>query len=870
MGERTQADSTDPPEPTAWQRLERLWEELNGLPEAARQDFLDHVAAGDPAVHAELQALAASADRAEAFFGRLGPLVDAGISEVLKASLFDGLQAGVAGRYALDREIGEGGMATVFLARDLRHDRDVALKVFKPELAATLGVDRFNREIEIAAGLRHPHILPVYDSGEAGSYLYYVMPYEPGRSLRERLAREDALSVDDAVRILRDVVDALAHAHEHGIVHRDIKPENVLLSARYATVADFGVAKAVAEAARGSHATAAGLAIGTPRYMAPEQAAGDSAVDHRADIYAVGVLAYEILAGQPPFIGDTAHEVMSAHLTQPPPPLTVHRPAVPAALAAIVMKCLEKKPGDRWQSAQDLLAHLESLGASTPVAKASVAVAPARRVPRAWLAAVVVTLAALVALTLVARRGSSPPGEAPGPSIAVLPLVNRGDADEDALADGMTVELISKIASAGLRPIASTSVFAYRERHADVRAIADSLGVPYLLEGDWQKVGSILRIRIALIGGSDRSTLWSQSYDREFRDVLAIQDEIARAVAREVGLRLGVTPAARQDPARAVNPAAYELYLLGSDRRLLRTDSASRLGLEYFRRAIAIDSTFAAAYAGLAFMYIRVSPRESPDMPRHQRVAIAERLVRKALALDPELPMAHDVLGVVHMYRFRFAQAERSLRQAIALDPSRPEPRERLSLLYVWVGRFADVLEEATLALQLDPLSPIAHAQLARAYLVNDRCDEAMRQLEHIANVDPPVGRARLVAAQCLGRTGRWDEAIAQFQQPEGELIRGTEARGLVGWVLARAGRTEEALTFLETARDHAERTEGDAFDVALVYAGLRDFDQAFAWLERSIDDQSMTWMIMEPFVEDVRQDPRFDRLMRRIGLQKR
>ncbi len=280
------------------------------------------------------------------------------------------LNTGLDGRYRIDSELGKGGMATVYLAEDVKHHRQVAVKVLRPDLAATLGSERFLQEIEIAARLHHPHILPLYDSGEADGFLFYVMPYEQGQSLRERLAKDGELPVADAVRILQDVVDALAHAHEHGLVHRDIKPDNVMLSGRHAMVTDFGVAKAVSEATGLQQLTTAGVALGTPAYMAPEQAAADPHIDHRADIYAVGALAYELLTGRPPFTGTTMQAVLAAQVTDTPDPVTKHRESVPPALESLVMRCLAKRAADRWQSADEMLPHLEAVatpsGSVTP------------------------------------------------------------------------------------------------------------------------------------------------------------------------------------------------------------------------------------------------------------------------------------------------------------------------------------------------------------------------------------------------------------------------------------------------------------------------------------------------------------------------
>ena len=332
------------------------------------------------------------------------------------------LNAALEGRYTIERELGEGGMAIVYLAEDVRHRRNVALKVLRPDLAATLGTERFLREIEIAANLTHPHILPLHDSGEADGFLFYVLPYVEGESLRDRLVREGELPVGEAVRILRDVVDALAHAHDHGVVHRDIKPDNVMLSGRHALVTDFGVAKAVSQATGRHQLTTLGVALGTPAYMAPEQAEASENIDHRADIYAVGALAYELLAGEPPFTGKSPQVILVAHVTQVPTPVTEHRAAVPAALSQWVMRCLEKKPADRWQSAEEMLGHLEALatpsGGLTPTSMTPIAVRSSR-LPRWTVATAAAIVLALGAWWGFGRTGA-PPAAGPLASLTQL------------------------------------------------------------------------------------------------------------------------------------------------------------------------------------------------------------------------------------------------------------------------------------------------------------------------------------------------------------------------------------------------------------------------------------------------------------------
>ncbi len=362
--------------------------------------------------------------------------------------LMASLTAALADRYRIERELGAGGMATVYLAHDLKHDRPVALKVLRQELAAALGAERFHREIQIAAKLQHPNILPLHDSGEAGGFLYYVMPFVEGHSLRERLAREGALPVGDVIRILRDVVDALTEAHAHGVVHRDIKPENIMLRGHHALVTDCGVAKAVSEATGRQTLTTAGVALGTPAYMAPEQASADPHLDHRVDIYAVGAVAYELLTGRPVFMGTTPQMVLAAHVTDAPAPITKYRETVPRALEALVLRCLEKKPADRWQSAEELLPQLEALatpsGGITPTETQPIAAHARRALPVRWRAAasalVVVAIAASVILALVWRGR----GRRSAPTLSRLQLTTSGAASRPIISpDGSQIAYVA-------------------------------------------------------------------------------------------------------------------------------------------------------------------------------------------------------------------------------------------------------------------------------------------------------------------------------------------------------------------------------------------------------------------------------------------
>jgi serine/threonine-protein kinase len=462
-------------------------------------------------------------------------------------AIVDRLNAALAGRYTIDREIGAGGMATVYLATDAKHGRKVALKVLKPELAAVLGPDRFPREIRIVAQFHHPHILSLYDSGESAGFLYYVMPLVEGESLRQRMRRERQMPIGDAVRILREIVDALAYAHQHGIVHRDIKPDNVMLEGRHAVVTDFGVAKAVT-AAGGEKLTTVGVAVGTPTYMAPEQAMGQINVDHRSDLYAVGVLGYEMLTGKPPFDGPTAQAVLSAHVLEEPPHLKDLRPAVPPVLADALRRCLAKDPADRWQSAEELLAQLEMVGTTpsggvTPTDTRPVTPTPARRPVsrRSWIAGIVAALVVvgggLGGWLLGVGRG----GEGGIQRIAVLPIEDISGQDA-VFVDAMHAALTSALSGIGNVGVAPRStMMVYKTGSRSTREIAQELDLDAVVETTVFRAGEIMRINVQFVDPRTTRSFWADTYERNVSAVLEAQNDIVARIAAGVGGVFGVT-----------------------------------------------------------------------------------------------------------------------------------------------------------------------------------------------------------------------------------------------------------------------------------------------------------------------------------------
>jgi TolB-like protein/tetratricopeptide (TPR) repeat protein len=486
------------------------------------------------------------------------------------------------------------------------------------------------------------------------------------------------------------------------------------------------------------------------------------------------------------------------------------------------------------------------------------------------LAAVVIFAVIATAAWVRTSLGHSTPRPAAERSIAVLPFANMsGDRRDAALVDGVTEELIAVLARIpNLRVIALRSAFATKSSNADVRRMADSLGVSSVLEGGIQKAGSRLRVQVRLVDARDDSTRWSEVYDRELKDIFSLQSDIAGAVARELDLRLGESALARIKRGSTRNIAAYELYVRGNDPVLFRTDSGGRAALEYFRQAIALDPNYAAAYAGLARMHRRIGFGDDPGVSRPDRLVLAEQAALKAVALDDSSEEAHVALSLIRRDNYEMASAETELMRALALEPSNAGIHEWLVQLYALTERPAEALVEGRRAVELDPLSPSANAEFAHALLANDRCDEALTQLEKLRSLRPPLNRAGLIAAECYEEKQMWPEAIAEIQHIT--VNGGPRGQALLGYMLGRAGRTDEARRILAVMLDRSRRINGGAFDVALVYAGLGDNDQAFVWLDKAVDDRSLGFEWMHTIVAGLRRDPRFEKLSQRVGIPKR
>jgi len=737
------------------------------------------------------------------------------------------LQASLPDRYTLERPLGRGGMATVYLANDRNLGRQVALKVLHAELATAVGVERFLREIGTAAGLNHPLILALHDSGEAGDLPFYTMPYVEGEeTLRRRLNRERQLSIDDAVAVTCDVAEALAYAHSRGVVHRDIKPENILFSAGRAVVADFGIARALT-VARIEPLTGIGAMIGTPAYMSPEQVAGDAALDGRSDQYSLACVLYEMLAGRPPFDGPTVQAVLARLSIELPAPIRTARPSVPIAMEAAVLKALAKVPADRFATIAQFADAL-----------------------RAW--------------------DDAPAVAADAESIAVLPFANlSADPGFEYLSDGIAEDIINALAQLpGLRVAARTSSFAFRARAVELAEVGAKLKVAMVLEGSVRKAGNRLRVTAQLVKVGDGDHLWSERYDRDMTDIFAIQDEIAKAIAERLKVTLDGGAAASLVTPATGNLDAYHLCLRG--RYLLAQRGLGlKQALECFDQAIALDPNYALAHAGLAEACTVLA--QYGLVPPGALRAKAHAAACRALDLAPKLAEAHAAAGTVSFvmdWDWRTAAAE--LQQAIVLNPRYVIARLWLSYYLVFIeDLFEEGIAHGRRAVELDPLSPLPNMQLGMSLMGAGRLEEAIAPLERAAALAPTMFLPPIHLGVLYNELGRKEEAIRSVEAAVVTSGRHPWTLCALGVCYSSAGKVAEVEAIRDELTARARREYVQYTMLAILSAALGRLDEAFELLERACDDRDgiLVYSRRYPFFSAFQHDPRMERIYRRIGL---
>ena len=774
----------------------------------------------------------------------------------------DRLQAALADRYLIERELGQGGAATVYLARDLKHGRLVALKVLRADVAAALGADRFLREIEIAAGLTHPHILALHDSGEAAGSLYYVMPYIEGESLRERLVRESPFPLSDVLALAREMADALDYAHRHGVVHRDIKPENILLSDGHALVADFGIARAISTATS-ANITDTGMAIGTPAYMSPEQATSAPSIDGRTDVYALGCVVYEMLAGHPPFLGATALEVLARHTFDPVPPLRTIRRELPEGVERAVLKALAKAPADRFPTTSGFMDALDEIGAAGTTVRWSSR-------PTLVGAAGIAVLG--IAYVLLSRPSTLAPRPAPAdsaPSVAVLAFTNVGaDSTNEPFSDGMADELTTALGKVeGLSVAARTSAFTFKKKGLNAQEIGNQLHVRYIVDGAVRKAENRRRVSAQLIDVASGKELWSDQFEHDARnrDVFAVQDSITRSIVRELRVKLSVGSSALLAKRSTEDPEAHDLYLQGRYFFARRDVASLRKAQSYFERAIEKDSLYALAYAGLSEAYSHSSV--FGGFPPRAVFLKAKAAVHHALRLDSTLVEAHTAQGFISLfYDWDWPAAGREFDRALALDPRYPPAHLFRAWYFVAIDQMKDAIGEFRTAVQLDPFSPVNNARLATGFLLSRRYDEALAQARKVVELDSTFSQIRAELGRAYLWLGRCPEALTELEKGEQTL---PIQQGMLGYASARCGRRAQAtaqLDFLAARAREGRYISHYAF--AMIHAGLGDTQHAFAELDSAITERAWAMFAIrgEAAFDGIRSDPRFARLLERIG----
>jgi eukaryotic-like serine/threonine-protein kinase len=786
------------------------------------------------------------------------------------ADLREKLQRALGGTYALDRELPGGGMARVFVATEHALGRQVVVKVLPAELAGQVSVERFKREIAVAARLQHPHIVPLLTAGDAGGLPYFTMPLVKGDSLRVRLETRGELPLNDAVRLLREIATALAHAHDHGIVHRDIKPDNILLSGGSAMVTDFGVAKALSASSHVEEHTgrSMGVAMGTPAYMAPEQATADPNVDHRADIYTFGVLAYELLTGQPPFVGHTRRGLLAAHVTELPEPIIGRRSTIPPMLAALVMRCLEKRAADRPQAASELVHTLDAIHTPSGGLHPTAALAAMGARPRRWLLPAI-AMAALAVITAVALRRAPPTATAEEKSIAVIPDALQGsDTASASLSEGMAETLINQLSRMPQLVVRSRGTsFAFAGSRDTPAEQGRKLGVATLLNVSVRRAGERLRVTVGLTRASDGAVIWSNQYDRTLRDVFALQDEIARTTVDSLRVTLGSGEQQLLKHRGTENPEAYDLYLNGRFLQYRFSEGGLRRAIALYAEALQKDSGYALAWAATAeaWQWLNddwVPPREA--MPK------IEEAVQRALALDSTLAEAHAMNVTVLLYNKRdVGAALREAELARRLDPRSITAMGIHAEALQINGRVEESAILADSQAALEPGAPLKRLIASAHKYEAGHLEEALADLDLAISLDSAFGAAWNWKAKLLLASGRPQEALAALAHGKSQE---SSNRSLRAVAYATLGRVAEARALVDTLIALSKVRYVNGSYIAEPLLALGDRDGALTWLKHMVDERATmscclwfhaTW-------KPLREDPRFQALLREVEAQRK
>ena len=781
-------------------------------------------------------------------------------------ALIDDLRSSFGSAYSIDRELGGGGMSRVFAGEEVAFERKVAIKVLAPELAAGVSAERFQREIKLAGQLQHPNIVPVITAGVAAGLPYYTMPFVDGLSLRARLERHAGLPIVEAIAILKDIARALAYAHDRNVVHRDIKPENVLLADEAAVVTDFGIAKAISAAradSPGGTLTESGTSLGTPAYMAPEQISADPTVDHRADVYAFGCLAYEALTGAAPFAHRTPSQLYAAHLTEKPASLKERRPDCPDAISALVMKCLEKDPANRPESARQILRALET--SSPPQAIPGTG---KTRQGRQLVLAAVAGIAIFSAFAAYAtRRGG---GEPTITSLAVLPFENvGGDTANAYFAEGMSDEITSELARVPGLILASRNSAA-KYRGADPKEVGEALDVRGVIDGTVRRAGDRLRLTAQLTDASNGKILWTDTYEQQVQDVFALQDSVTKAIVSQLKLKLGTSPqlaSGKTNIQGTNNLEAYDLYLRG--RYLLpRRGRHLYQALQLFEEATRKDPNFARAYAGYAMAASVLSQYTSTPSDSITPLGLAAG--RRAIQLDPNLADAY--LGVANMLQvdWKWEESEAHFRRALQIEPNNASAHQWLGDMYWVMGRGNETLPLVRKAVALDPASIVARADLTSTLANVGLVEEARKEQERVFQIDStfPYNNANLAGIYYL--KGQYDSVLSISRDPFPPIVALFKVQAY-----GKLGQKDKAKQLGDSVIRELRKPnrDSDGSGRAMYFVITGNADSAFHYVNYAIDRRGaivFNHSISCGFIfRPLHNDPRWEPTLKRMRAQR-